>query len=366
METEIRFKIRHRETFADGESFGNTGQYERIAGEIRFAVDPDSDAYSMVVDLKHAPRNDHGFVEFATDFYILKPADLARGNRRLLYDVNNRGALRMLQFFNDAVHSNTPSTTEHAGNGFLMRRGYSLVWSGWQGDIMPGDGRQTMRLPIATENGEEITGVTRSEFIVDEHGVLSMPLSANGYTSSYEAISTDTRDATFTMREYESDQRQPIADDDWAFARLQNGRPIPSAIHCHLPRGFKPGWIYELVYTAKNPNVHMLGHLSGRLLLERGPQKLNQQAVIDACAETGTWIELNANPYRLDLDWRQWQYAKSKGVKCVINSDAHRNEHAGFLKLGIGVARKGWLTKGDVMNTLPLAKLRKELAKKRN
>ncbi|PCH87982.1 MAG: hypothetical protein COB86_07930 [Dehalococcoidia bacterium] len=259
METEIRFKIRHRETFADGESFGDTGQYERIAGEIRFAVDPDSDAYSMVVDLKHAPRNDHGFVEFATDFYILKPADLAQGNRRLLYDVNNRGALRMLQFFNDAVHSNTPSTTEHAGNGFLMRRGYSLVWSGWQGDIMPGDGRQTMRLPIATENGEEITGVTRSEFIVDEHGVLSMPLSANGYTSSYEAISTDTRDATFTMREYESDQRQPIADDDWAFARLQNGRPIPSAFHCHLPRGFKPGWIYELVYTAKNPNVQGLG-----------------------------------------------------------------------------------------------------------
>ena len=61
------------------------------------------------------------------------------------------------------------------------------------------------------------------------------------------------------MREYESDQRQPIADDDWAFARLQNGRPIPSAFHCHLPRGFKPGWIYELVYTAKNPNVQGLG-----------------------------------------------------------------------------------------------------------
>ena len=121
----------------------------------------------------------------------------------------------------------------------------------------------------------------------------------------------------------------------------------------------------RLIRAAVNPNVHMLGHLSGRLLLERTPQKLNQQAVIDACAETGTWIELNANPYRLDLDWRQWQYAKSKGIKCAINSDAHRNEHAGFLKLGAGIARKGWLTKGDVINTLPLAKLRKELEKKR-
>ena len=122
----------------------------------------------------------------------------------------------------------------------------------------------------------------------------------------------------------------------------------------------------RLIAAAENPHVHMLGHLSGRLLLERAPQKLNQQAVIDACAETGTWIELNANPYRFDLDWRQWQYAKSRGVKCVINCDAHRNEHAGFLRLGTAIARKGWLTKADVMNTLPLAKLRKELAKKRN
>ena len=122
----------------------------------------------------------------------------------------------------------------------------------------------------------------------------------------------------------------------------------------------------RLIAAAENPHVHMLGHLSGRLLLERAPQKLNQQAVIDACAETGTWIELNANPYRLDLDWRHWQYAKSRGVKCVINCDAHRAEHAGFLKIGTAIARKGWLAKEDVVNTLPLKQLKKQLAKKRN
>ena len=122
----------------------------------------------------------------------------------------------------------------------------------------------------------------------------------------------------------------------------------------------------RLIAAAENPHVHMLGHLSGRLLLERAPQKLNQQAVIDACAETGTWIELNANPYRLDLDWRHWQYAKSRGVKCVINCDAHRAEHAGFLRIGTAIARKGWLAKEDVVNTLPLKQLKKELAKKRN
>ena len=122
----------------------------------------------------------------------------------------------------------------------------------------------------------------------------------------------------------------------------------------------------RLIKAAENPNVHMLGHLSGRLLLERGPQKLNQLAVIDACAETGTWIELNANPYRLDLDWRHWQYAKTKGVKCVINCDAHRIEHAGFLRIGTDIARKGWLTKSDVINTLPLPKLLNELKRKRS
>ncbi len=121
----------------------------------------------------------------------------------------------------------------------------------------------------------------------------------------------------------------------------------------------------RLIRAAENPFVHMLGHLTGRLLLEREPYKVNQQAVIDACAATGTWIELNANPYRFDLDWRLWPYAKSKGVKCVINCDAHRLEHAGFLRLGAGIARKGWLEKGDVINTLPLQGLMKELARKR-
>jgi DNA polymerase (family X) len=105
--------------------------------------------------------------------------------------------------------------------------------------------------------------------------------------------------------------------------------------------------------------------MTGRLLLEREGYKVNAHAVIDACAATGTWIELNASPYRFDMDWRLWPYAKSKGVRCVINCDGHRNEHSGYLRLGAGVARKGWLTKDDVINTLPLEALRRELRKKR-
>jgi len=134
----------------------------------------------------------------------------------------------------------------------------------------------------------------------------------------------------------------------------------------HVPSSNEADNTKRLIRAAENPFVHILGHLTGRLLLEREPYPVNVHAVIDACAATGTWIELNCNPYRLDLDWRHWPYAKSKGVKCVINPDAHRNVHAGFLRLGAGVARKGWLEKADVMNALPWAKLQKELKQKRH
>ena len=133
----------------------------------------------------------------------------------------------------------------------------------------------------------------------------------------------------------------------------------------HVPANNEAENTQRLIRAAENKYVHMLGHLTGRLLLEREAYPVNQEAVIDACAATGTWIELNCNPRRFDLDWRLWAYAKSKGVKCVINPDSHRNEQAGFLRLGAGIARKGWLTKADVINTLPLAKLRKELQRKR-
>ncbi len=134
----------------------------------------------------------------------------------------------------------------------------------------------------------------------------------------------------------------------------------------HVPANDEAENTRRLIEAAKNPQVHMLGHLSGRLLLRRDAQRINQAAVIDACAETGTWIELNASPSRFDLDWRLWHHAKSKGVKCVINCDAHKLDHAGWLRLAVGIARKGWLTKDDVINTLPLDKLRVALARKRS
>lgn len=121
----------------------------------------------------------------------------------------------------------------------------------------------------------------------------------------------------------------------------------------------------RIIRALQNRFVTILGHPTGRLLLEREPYPVDEIAVVEACAATGTWIELNCSPLRMDLDWRRWSYAKSKGVKCAINPDAHRWEHAGHLRLGAGVARKGWLVKADVMNTLPLEKLRAALRMKR-
>ena len=268
MTAQIRLVVDVREPFAEGESFGDVGSYERLSGRVDFSIDPGAPEFADVVDLEHAPRNADGLVEYSADFYMLKPADVERGNRRILYDVNNRGNVRCLQFFNDAVHDNQPYAREHAGNGFLMRRGYTVVWSGWQGDISPGAGRLTMRLPVASQDGAPITGAVRTEFMVDEPGVTALPLSGNHYTDSYETVSTDTAAYTFTVREYERDHRVAIPADQWRFASVgDDGLAEPSPYWCHLPEGFRPGWLYELIYEAKNPRVLGLGFAGVRDLL---------------------------------------------------------------------------------------------------
>ena len=283
MATNIRLLIEGRQPFADAMTFGDVGRYETLWGQVEFAVDPADPRYADVVDIEHAPRRDDGLVEFSTDIFILKPVELARGNRRLIYEVNNRGTKLLLQFLNDAVQHECPTNVAHAGNGFLMRRGYTMVWSGWQGDILPGDGRLTMRLPIPSIEGEPITGVVRTEFapgyegtgyalnqnLENQAGIFSIPLSGNAYTASYEAVSLDTAEASMTYREYETDPRKAIAPTDWQFARLDEaGRPVKSKTDCFLPAGFKPGWIYELIYKAKNPRVMGLGFTGVRDLID--------------------------------------------------------------------------------------------------
>lgn len=274
--TQIHLHIQTRVPFAGGIAFGNVGPYEKLVGRVEFTVNPDSPAFSSIVDMEHAHRNADGLVQYSTDFFMLKPLNIDQGNRRLVYDVNNRGTKLLVHFLNDAPQVDDPSTVEDAGNGFLMRRGYTVLWSGWQGDILPGDNRMAMRLPVASHNGTPITGLVRTEFspgdaltkLDSPPQILTMPLSGNSYTRAYTPISLDTADAIFTYRNYETDPRIPIPPDSWQFAKPDSsGVPVPSPHDVYLSQGFKSGWIYELIYTAKDPFVMGLGFTGLRDLI---------------------------------------------------------------------------------------------------
>ena len=278
MTNKIEIRISEKTSFADGMEFGATGPYERLVGRAHFAVNPAAPAQAGIVDLDKAPVNPDGLVEFVSDVCILKPADPARGNRRLFFDYGNRGNMRMIQFFNDAPASNDPQTVAHAGNGFLFRRGYTVVAGAWQGDLLPGDGRMLLDVPIATDKDDPITGPVRVEFIPEQQGITCYPLSGGrASTRSHPAVSLDTGKAQLTRRRYAEDDRIPIPSDQWQFARVEVGAGLDnqgsvSAIeasdrHIFMPGGFEPGWIYELVYTAKDPLVLGLGHVVVRDLV---------------------------------------------------------------------------------------------------
>jgi len=273
----IQLDITERFPFADGHAFGSTGAYERLKGRARFAVDPAAPAQAGVVDLDKAPKGADGRVAFEADISILKPVDLRKSNRRIFFDWGNRGNIRCLQFFNDAPGSNDPRLLAHAGNGFLMRRGYSLAWCGWQADLLPGDHRFLLAAPVATDGGRPVTGKVRVEYIADQPGITTFPLSSRASTRSHPTVSLDTRKAELTRRRYATDPRQPVPADQWMFARVEGGTGldnqgaefavVPSDTHIHIPTGFQPGWIYELVYEGRDPLVLGLGHVAVRDLV---------------------------------------------------------------------------------------------------
>ncbi len=274
MASHLSIRIDDRQPFADEHPFGDTGAYERLSGRVLFAADPLAPAQADVVDIDKAPRDADGLVRFAADFMILKPVDPAAGNRRVFFDYGNRGHKRALQFFNDAPHSNDPLSLEHAGNGFLMRRGYAIAWLAWEGDILPGDGRLVLDVPVATQDGAPITGRVRTEIIVDAPSGTTMPLSGRVAAHSYPVASRDKQDAVLTRRRYPYDPPEVIPEHAWAFALQVTGSGaestaaeqalVPSDRFIDYPAGFEPGWIYELLYIARDPKLMGLGHVAVR------------------------------------------------------------------------------------------------------
>jgi hypothetical protein len=187
------------------------------------------------------------------DFSILKPINTSRGNHTILYDVVNRGN-------KSSSALNIGGTATDSGDGFLESEGYTLVWSGWEGDITTGI---KIALPVArNRDGSTITGSVRAEYILNASAntvsVTAQP--------SYEAVSTSNSGATLTRRVHQDDAKEPVPDSDWAFADC-SATPFPgtpSTTHVCLNGGFDTNHIYELIYVAKNPTVAGIGFAATR------------------------------------------------------------------------------------------------------
>jgi len=234
-----------------GAEFAGVGNYERVHGTVFSELDPTHRLNAGIVNLDKAARNARGHVEYQSDFRILKPVDLDHGNGCLVYDVPNRGNQPIMARLNGAPEGGHP---QNAGNGFLMRRGFTVVWSGWQGDVPPGADRLTARFP--TIGG--ITGMVREEFIAEATGLLGdsniQELSEERFVGTLVYPVADPSGATLTVREREADPRTMPSGLAW---RLIDDR------HVEITRptapGFDRGAIFEFIYRGRDPIVMGIG-----------------------------------------------------------------------------------------------------------
>ncbi|MBO0726708.1 MAG: hypothetical protein J2P52_13985 [Blastocatellia bacterium] len=257
-----RIEIISRADLLNGKEFGPAGAYEKIIAKVHFAVDPNNPHNKVIVDLDKAPRNERGMVEFSADLFILRPKDLNRGNGAALVEIPNRGGKAMVRFFNHGRGGGDFMTEAEMGDGFLMRRGFTLVWLGWQFDVPDGERMLRLYAPVATDNGKPITGWVRSDFVFATK-VFDASLGHRGQKAQ-PAIEPDSAEYKLTVRDTVLGERRVIPRGDWRFARIVNGHPVdgmivPDPTRIYLEGGFEPGKIYEVVYRTQNPTVVGLG-----------------------------------------------------------------------------------------------------------
>ena len=256
----VRFEVVEVESpYFDGRSFGSVGQYEMITARATIAVDPEHALNSGVVDIDLAPTNETGRVEAIADVAILRPVDLSKGSGRLFYEVLNRGDKISFILMNDAPWVDYYQGLD-AANGHLMNEGYTVVWSGWQGDMPTGENRMRLQAPVV----ENVTGTVRDEFIFNHN---YDPFVA---TLSYPAASLDTDKATLTVRARQTDPR--VTPDDLAFEFFTAERAgiapyTNEQIVIHRPAGFDASAIYEFTYEARDPIVMGLAFVTVRDLI---------------------------------------------------------------------------------------------------
>ena len=201
-----------------GASFGNVGTFETVSGTAYGELDPDDPHNANIVDLKLAPRNARGMVEYSMDVYVIRPAQIGLGNNTVLYEVPNRGNLGSLNSFN--VGSSGGNSPVSAGDGYLQNLGFTLAWGGWQGDLVPSAGALQLYPPIAKNtDGSVITGKVMADY------EFSTPVSTTVIGNSFvgpengpPAVSTDNSDAVLTMQVLAADTPVVIPASQWAFA----------------------------------------------------------------------------------------------------------------------------------------------------
>jgi hypothetical protein len=245
------------EPLADGATFGDSGAYERVRGTYRGELDPADPRNKAIVNIDKAPRNAAGRVEYEADFYILRPADPARGSHKLLLDVTNRGRQYVHWMFGDArTIRNDPRALEDVGNGLVLRRGYVVVSNGWDAGAPRTNGALALTPVVATNGGAPIVRVIREELQNGTRGAQR-----ETFRLTYEAASLDPSQAKLTVRRGEADPRVDIPADRWAYV---NSREIRL-----LPEGTRPapGSIYEIHYPATNPRVLGIGLAATRDLI---------------------------------------------------------------------------------------------------
>jgi hypothetical protein len=247
-----RLEITERESpVFEGATFGAVGAYERLHGTAHGELDPAHPQNAGIVNLDKAPRNARGLVDYQSEFRILKPIDLARGNGWLVYDVPNRGNQPIMSRLNGAPDGGHPA---NAGTGFLMRRGFSIVWSGCQGDVQPGADRLVARFPTIAG----VTGMVREEFIAEASGLLGdnniQDVSEECFIGTLVYPVADASGATLTVREREVDPRATPPGLAWRLIddlHVEITRPTA--------RGYDRGAIFEFIYRARDPIVMGIG-----------------------------------------------------------------------------------------------------------
>jgi len=264
----VRLEIKERisPVFA-GRKFEAVGAYECISGTVYGALDPAHPLNIGIVNLDKAPRNARGWVEYASDFSLMKPVDLARGNGTLVYDVVNRGNKTILTRVNRGAEGNRPTTAPHAGDGLLMRHGFSLLWSAWQTEVPEGNDRLNAMFPVATDKGAPIVRVSRDEFIAEGAGgpgdMFIQEVSDEVFiaTLSYPAADMEPGKARMTVRQRERDARAVPAGLRWRYVDARH-------IEVTRPGGaYDRGAIYEFVYPARDPAVMGIGFAAMRDLV---------------------------------------------------------------------------------------------------